>query len=366
MVNSYDFSSEDILDFSQDKFERKVNKFREKPIYITWEITNACNLHCKHCLLPDIGHPLDDELNTKEAFDVVDKIVDAGARNVLFSGGEPLLRSDILEIANYASQNITLSLQTNGYFLEESALELRNIGFKHIQVSIDGSSAKSHDFLRGKGSFEKAMNGIERCKELGFPLITIAAVVYKGNFNEIDEMINFGINQDIDFFELRAFAPLGNNELRSQLALSMEQRKELYKFIAAKQQKIKNVGSEDPYIYMLNKRILDTCLDISNQMTCIGCAAGIIGCTIKPNGKVFPCSSIPIEIGDLKNEKLSTIWKDSPILQQLRDRSGLKGKCGICEYKFICGGCRGSAVIHSDGDIMAEDPLCWYKPNLSN
>ena len=104
MVISNDFSAQDIYDFSQYKFETKMRSFTERPRYITWEITNACNLRCKHCILPNVGKPLKDELNTKDAFEVVSNIADSGAKTILFSGGEPLVREDILEVASYASR----------------------------------------------------------------------------------------------------------------------------------------------------------------------------------------------------------------------------------------------------------------------
>ena len=359
-----DFCAEDILDFSEDKFERQLLKFRKKPTYMTWEITNACNLRCKHCGLPDVGEPLKDELNTSEACEVVDNIVDSGARGALLSGGEPLARKDILDIASYASRSLSVSIQTNGYLLERYASALKDIGIEHVQVSLDGARAETHDQLRGEGSFRRTVRGIEACRDLGFLQLSVAAVIHQQNFHELPELMSFVLDLGADFFGARAFTPWGKGKQFSELALSMEQRRELYKYLAEKQQELKVVGSEDPYMLIVNRAALDTCLDPYNPIVGIGCAAGIFGCVIKPNGKVLPCSGVAAEVGDLRNESLKDLWKDSPVLQLLRDRRSLKGKCGACEYKYICGGCRGSAAMHSKGDVMAEDPLCWHQPIL--
>ena len=366
MVDSNGFSAEDILEFSQDKFERKRRKFNHKPTYITWEITNDCNLRCKHCALAEAGKPLKDELNTKEAFEVIENIADSGAKEILISGGEPLVRGDILEITNHASRFLSVSLQTNGYLLEEYAHELKGIGLEQIQISLDGLNARSHDFLRGKGSFEKAIRGIKKCQELDFKLVSVAAVIHQSNLKELPDMIDMMLEMKVDFFEVRALAPFGKAQNLAKLALTIEQRKKLYEYVAKKQQELRIIGSEDPYIYMLNREMLDECLDISNQTACLGCAAGIVGCTIKPNGKIVPCSGVKVEVGDIRTEKLIDIWKNSHIFQLLRDRNNLKGKCGICEYKYICGGCRGAATELSGGDVMAEDPMCWFEPTLES
>ena len=361
-----DFCSQDILDFSEDKFLRKLRGLKEKPTYITWEITNACNLRCKHCGLPDVGEPLEDELNTSEVHGVVDNIVASGAKGLLFSGGEPLIRKDVLEIIQYASRFLSVSIQTNGYLLELFAPALMDIGVEHVQVSLDGARAETHDYLRGNGSFDRAVRGIEKCRELGFPIISVAAVIHRENLKELDEMMEFALGLGVSFYGVRAFAPWGSGQQISDLALSSEQREKLYEYLARKQKELKIVGSEDPYMLIVNKAALETCLDPYNPVAGIGCAAGIVGCAVRPNGKVVPCSGVGVEVGDLRKESLRDIWKNSPVFQLLRDRSSLKGKCGACENKYICGGGRGSAAAHSQNDVMAEDPLCWYQPTLES
>jgi len=354
-------AAEDILYFSQHKFESRIGRFEGRPLHVTWEITNACNLHCSHCFVPDVGRPLPDELDTQQAYHIVDNIAESGAESLLFSGGEPLLREDLLEIARHASSSLSLSLQTNGYFLEERAEQLKDVGFSQIQVSLDGASAETHDYLRGKGSYQRALKGISKCIDLRFPSMGIAATIHVRNYDELPQMVELALDLGSDVFEARAFGAAGKGRQMAHLSLSQEQRRRMYEYLAQKQSELARIWSEDPYIILVSAAAKEACVDPHNPAVGLGCAAGILGCAITASGKVIPCVGLRVEIGDLRRERLGDIWKHSPLLKAMRNRRKLTGKCGRCEYRYLCGGCR-AAAYYAYGDVMAEDPLCWHQP----
>ena len=361
-----DVVPEDILEVTQTKFERNIERFARGPVDVTWEVTNQCNLRCKQCFLPDVSRPLPDELSTQEAYELVDNLVEAGVKSILFSGGEPLSRPDLPEIARYARKWLAIWLQTNGWFLEEKAEELKTLGFQQVQVSLDGALAETHDYFRGKGSFGRAIRGIKKCVELRFTSVCMGAVVSRKNIDEIPQMIDLALELGIRAFETLTFMPMGRGEHLSHLVISPEQRMNLYRYLVERQQELQHrmvVSSEEPYMYIENKALLSACADPSTRAVGIGCGAGLVGCGIKPNGRVFPCVGMPLEIGDLRRERLKDIWHTSGVLEALRYRRDVKGKCGRCEYKFVCSGCRGMAYAMT-GDPLGEDPTCYYEPQL--
>jgi radical SAM protein with 4Fe4S-binding SPASM domain len=311
-----------------------------------------------------VGKPLPDELATAEALELIDNMADSGARSLLFSGGEPLERGDFLELARYASQFFSLSLNTNGYYLEERAESLKEIGFTQIQVSLDGASRETHDWLRGRGSFDKAVQALKRCVELDFPHVGIAAMVCQLSFSEVPRMIDLALELGLDFIEFRAFLPIGRGQQISHLALAGEQRKQLYQYLAERQRQLPLiVASEEPHVVVSDQALRSACIDPRSTVVGLGCGAGLTGCAIQSNGMVLPCTGARVELGDLRRERLKDIWRNSPLLEELRDRRRLQGKCGRCEYKFICGGCKGAAY-HTYGEVTAEDPSCWYEPQF--
>ncbi|MDO8473123.1 MAG: radical SAM protein [Dehalococcoidia bacterium] len=361
-----EFDPEDIHDFTQAKFERNIPRFARGPVDVTWEVTNACNLRCRQCFLPDAGRPMPDELTLEEGYRLLDNLAEAGVKSLLFSGGEPLSRPDLEELATYASGRMKVWLQTNGWLLEEKAESLKKLGFEQVQVSLDGAVAETHDWFRGKGSFDRAVRGIRRCVELGFPSVGIAATISRRNIDEVPRMVDQALDMGVRAFETLSFMPSGRGATMSDMVLSTEQRSGLYRFLAEKQQQLESrmvVGSEEPFMYIKSKKLLDACAHPTSKAVGIGCGAGLLGCAVKPNGKVFPCVGVPVEIGDLRIERLKDVWRDSAVLKKLRNRREVKGKCGRCEYKFVCSGCRGAAYV-ATGDIMGGDPTCWHEPRL--
>jgi radical SAM protein with 4Fe4S-binding SPASM domain len=179
-------------------------------------------------------------------------------------------------------------------------------------------------------------------------------------------MINLALDLGVTIFSVTEFLPCGRGKNIAHLALSKDQRREMYQYL------IERRRQPAPCIYILNDPYYFLSLEKEFQQRCfnplapemvIGDLAGILYCGVKPNGKVMPHPGVRITIGDLREQELKQIWEDSEILKQLRDRKNLRGKCGRCEYKFVCGGSR-AAAYQASKDMMAEDPRCWYEPLL--
>ncbi|MBI2859522.1 MAG: radical SAM protein [Chloroflexi bacterium] len=358
---------QDIHDFTQAKFERNIPTFAKGPVDVTWEVTNRCNLHCRHCFLPDAGPAWTDELGTEEGLDLIANFAEAGVKSILFSGGEPLCRPDLDELAACArGRGMDVWLQTNGWHLDARAQRLKELGFQQIQVSLDGASPSSHDWFRGKGSFERAVSGIKKCVSLGFDSVGIGATISQQNLAEVPRLIDLALELGVRAFETLSFMPAGRGKDMSGLALTMGQRQELYHDLAERQGDLESklvVGSEEPFMYIESAKLLDACASPSTRAVGIGCGAGLLGCAVKPNGTVYPCVGVALEIGDLRRERLKDIWRNSDVLKRMRNRREVKGKCGRCEYKFVCSGCRGMAYALT-GDPMGQDPTCWHEPRL--
>ena len=368
-----------VSGFAEFGFNRPIQV--HAPFLVVWNFTYKCNLRCKHCY-SESGNVSKLELSTEEAMKVVDQIADFGVTSLAFSGGEPLMRKDFFEVARHAvDAGLYVSLATNGTLLnDDNVRKLKEVGLHYVEVSLDGANAKTHDFFRGKtGAFYQTLQGLKNC--LSADICTcIAVTATKNNLTEIPAMLEMAENMGIDRFTLFNFIPTGRGKEIVAADPSPQEREELLKFLNKKL-------SEDYKIAILSTtpqlaRVALQChspteediimplahmeaTKISNRARALadfigGCGAGRLYCAISPEGNVQPCVFMPLVVGNLKTEKLEDIWANSPVLGELRDREKLKGRCGKCDYKFVCGGCRARAFAYHD-DYLLSDPGCIRK-----
>jgi radical SAM protein with 4Fe4S-binding SPASM domain len=329
---------------------------------INWNVTKECNLRCKHCYY-DAGAQLDDELSTEQAYALIDDIADTFGDNVrvTLGGGEPLMRKDLFELIKYGKEcGLSLVLASNGIMLTEGvAARLKNAGIEEVIIAIDGTQ-KTHDSIRGNGVFEKTVRGARACKAAGLDLV-IDPCIMKQNERETAQILD--IAEDLGARQCRIFhyiamgrgeAEIPDAELDSvQYAQNVMQ---LY------EEQSRRSGIEIcttqacQYWVVLNRKEAEG-LPVPeffyNEVP--GCRAGIGMLSIKPNGDVVPCPLLEVKAGNVTEMSLREIL-NSEVFVTLRSRE-VKGKCGICKFKDICGGCRVRAYLHT-GDYMAEDPLC--------
>jgi radical SAM protein with 4Fe4S-binding SPASM domain len=350
------------------------------PFLIVWDFTHNCNLSCKHCYSSS-GTIQEDELTTKQALEVVDQLADAGLTAIAFSGGEPLSRKDFFEVANHAvTRGLYVSVATNGTLLtNENVKRLKQTGIHYVEISIDGANAKTHDAFRGvPGAFDKAIKGLQNCVREDL-CACIATTVTKNNLEEMPAIVSLAEEIGAERFTYFNFIPTGRGKAHFDQDLSAEEREKLMLYLLNRM----SIGCKTTILttapqlarvalqcqgqngtnevtmsmaHMQTARVSKKAVVLADFIG--GCGAGRLYCSLSPKGDVHPCVFLPLNVGNLKTEKFSDIWLNSLLFNRLRDRSNLKGACGKCDYKFICGGCRARSAAYHKGDVLSSDPGC--------
>ncbi len=338
------------------------------PFLVVWNITKTCNLRCRHCY-EVADKPAPDELTTEEALDAVDKMADAGIAYIAISGGEPLMRHDIFRIAERIKQRgMGFSVATNGTLLTpEKVKKLKELDCLFIQISLDGATPESHNWFRGRDSFERTIEGIRNAVNNGM-ITGVSTTVTQHNYKEIPEIIYLAENLGVDIF-----VPTGRGKDIVNLDLSPEQREDLLRMMATqnKHLKIKLLSTAPQYgrvcaeteaatLAMTHFDYFSSESDGSLRFLADfigGCGAARLYCGMEPNGDIKPCVFIPIKLGNIKKDDFLHIWHNSLPLIKMRERDQFKGNCGMCEHRNICGGCRARAYGYFN-DVQAPDPGC--------
>ena len=320
---------------------------RIKPSCAVWEITLKCNSNCIHCG-SKAGKTRLDELDTEESLKLVREIHDCGYKGVALMGGEPLIREDWYEIAKEIKKNkLELSIVTNGLTLVDNIQKLKSLKVDCVSLSLDGGSAKVHDYLRGiPGAFEKTLNAINRLKEEKLPVSVITAVS-KTNLNELDKIKNILLDRNIAW-QIQIAIPIGR--FPRELTISREEFYTVALFIAinVKKYSYKRLPVIGAHCFGHFSRFLPN-LGLSPW---VGCQAGISVLGIQSNGNIKGCLTLPdgfIE-GNIRTQSFKTI------LEKLRlKQKQLKGYCVDCDLAKICrGGCLGTAYALKE----FEEPYC--------
>lgn len=324
---------------------------------VSWNSTNACNMFCDHCYR-ESGTAAQGELNTAEAKAMIDEIVRAGFKIMIFSGGEPLLRPDILDLVAHANAGgLRAVFGTNGTLITpELAVQLKAAGARGMGISLDSLDAKKHDSLRKyTGAWEGAVRGMENCRNAGLPF-QIHTTVFDWNKDELTAITDFAIEKGAAAHHFFFLVPTGRGSNIRDQSLDAQEYEETITRIMEKQ---KTVSIElkptcAPQFTRIAREIgLDT------RFT-RGCLAGTTYCIVSPKGIVQPCAYLNIEAGNVRQTPFSEIWQNSPVLKELRTMK-YKGGCGTCRYIKVCGGCRARAAVYHDGDYMHEEPWCLYR-----
>ena len=335
-----------------------------------------------------------DELSLAEGLNLIDAIAEVGRPILVLTGGEPLLRSDLFILARHARlRGLNIALATNGTLVtREVARQIVDAGFKRVSISLDGPDAELHDrFRRVLGSFDDAVDGFIHLKELGMSM-QVNTTVTVHNQVRLDEMCELVRTLGADAWHLFLLVPVGcgldiapkaqltprdyeevlywiddlaqssGMEIRATCA-PHAQRVRLQRQAMAEGQNVRSSTFEVAGAPDLEPRTSN--LQPQTSQTRRGCLAGSGICFISHRGEVFPCGYLPISAGDVRQERFATIWETAPIFADLREPDRLMGKCGSCEYRVVCGGCRARAFGQS-GHYLDEEPFCNYLPASAN
>jgi radical SAM protein with 4Fe4S-binding SPASM domain len=341
------------------------------PGHPVWEVTAACNLRCIHCHAVS-GLPDPDELTTDEGKKLIDEIASVSDfRTLIYTGGEPLVRPDIFELLKHSQKaGLANIIATNGTLIdEEMAFKLRDHGVVCNAISLDAADAALHDKIRNKpGSFDLTLRAIEATKKAGI-LLQINTTAMEYNLSRLPELIDFADRQGAGIMLMYQLVAVGRGEKIEKATLKKSANKSLSKLIAAKQKNAKTiiepVAGPQYWAHLLEKNnIRDGWKLKTAEKVFYGCAAGRGFVYVKANGDVWPCPFVEVKGGNVRDHRFDDIYKNAPVFNQLRRREELlKGLCGECHYKSVCGGCRGRAHAYS-GDYLAEDPRCFLHEKI--
>lgn len=395
---------------------------QSKARLIFWEVTKGCNLRCVHCRASatELSSPKD--LATKTALGIIDQIAEAVNPILVLSGGEPLFRSDIFQLARYATdKGLRVALATNGTLVtKEVARMIVDAGVKRVSISLDGADAVTHDTFRGiPGAFEAATQGLRNLKSLGMS-VQINMTIARHNAHQLPLVLNLAKSLGADALHTFLLVPVGcgvdiaedqmvppdeyermlnwfyDESLKGEIELKatcaphyfrvVRQRRaaerrsaEAAARVATIPQDASNIGPTDMLMPggtgislrpqghghpMGNHTGYPSGHPSDMNAMTKGCLAGTGVCFISHEGEVFPCGYLPVIAGDLRKQKFIDIWNDAEVFNALRDTGNLKGKCGCCEFRNVCMGCRARAFA-ATGDYLDEEPFCIYQPKMT-
>ncbi len=344
-----------------------------EPRWIAWEITGVCNLNCIHCRSASSVSSDPGRFGLKESFALIDEISSYAKPTVVLTGGEPLLRDDWHIIAEYGSKKgLRMCMATNGTLVnDEVCLKIKDSGIQIVSLSVDGSTSEIHNnFRRQPGAFEATMKAVELFKKHGIPFL-INSSFTKRNQHDIENVYRFVKKLKPVAWYMFMIVPVGRGEEIMEELISKEDYEKIleWHFFMELEEKDMLVRPTCAPMYYRICHQLAKKHGINYQRRSLkfstggakGCVAAQHIAFIDCHGNVKPCSYFPLSGGNVFEQGFVKIWEESELFNRIRDFKSYKGKCGVCEYLSICGGCRARAYAVY-GDYLAEEPYCSYIP----
>jgi len=347
----------------------------KRPI-VVWNMTRRCNLRCRHCYLEAGEGDYGDELTTLQARQLIEELAEMKVPVLLFSGGEPLLRKDIWELAGYASsKGVRPGLSTNGTLITpEVATRIKQSGFAYVGISIDGRPETHDNFRDVPNSFSRALDGIRNVQDAGLNA-GVRFTVNRDNYQDLPFLLDFVEKEGIRRFCLYHLVYAGRGKELAEKDLTLEQKRELVNFLIEQTNLLRQKGvdveilttdhhADGVYLYRWAFEHLPERAEEVKKLLEFhgGCSAGVKMVNVDPEGYVYPCQFWRSGyLGKFPEKKFQEIWSDenNTLIQALRNKTDyLKGKCGRCKHNAICGGCRIRAEALT-GDVWEEDPACY-------
>lgn len=353
--------------------------YDQNPFIVIWEVTKACALQCIHCRAEAQYHPDSNQLTLAEGKQLIDQIADMNQPLFVFTGGDPLMRPDLYELATYAIEEKQLSVSmtpsATPKVTRHAVAQAKEVGLSRWAFSLDGSNAQIHDHFRGtRGSYDRTMKGIQYLQQYHIP-IQINTTVSRYNLNDLSHIAEQVKQMKAVLWSLFFLIPTGRGMQKDMI--TPDEHEEVMQWLYQMQQQMPYgiKATEAPHYrrVMLQQHQLAQAKAISSQQPLPLKKSDALGRApkgvndgdgfvfISHTGEVYPSGFLPISCGNIKEQSLADIYRLSPIMQNLRDKSLLKGKCGSCEYKNICGGSRARAFAVT-GDYLESDPYCAYIP----
>ena len=361
----------------------------QPPRLLFWETTKRCNLRCVHCRAEASEERLPGELTTEQALGVLDSIAEYAKPLMIFSGGEPLYRKDLFDLLAHSKKlGFRMALASNGTLIDASnARRIRESGVARVAVSLDGPNAQVHDgFRQVPGSFDKTLRALECLRAEGVST-QINTTVTRHNLDLLPEILELAKGLGVDAFHIFLLVPVGCGltiEEEKQITPADYERVLKWFYRAMEFTELELKATCAPHFFRVAAQEQKRNPESGKRMTQLlhkhqaksggghpsgaalhamtkGCLAGSGVGFISHDGRMFPCGYLPLEAGDLKKNGFRQIWEQSMVFRSLRDPDLLGGKCGLCDHKTTCGGCRARA-FGVTGDYLGEEPFCAYVP----
>ena len=336
------------------------------PHLIAWEVTRTCHLKCQHCRAGAENKSYHNELDTASCLKVLENIASFSKPIIILTGGEPMLREDIYDLASYGNKlGLTMVMAPCGTLVDENSIgKIKNSGIKCISLSLDGSNKESHDSFRNiPGSFDSVIKAAKLAKKSSLEF-QINTTIHKDNIDQIPSIIDLAISLGAKAFHPFLLVPTGRAQDLIEKQISGEDYEKVLNWLNDFSNKTSLVikptcAPHYKRIHIQNKKTTTPTALHSAR----GCMGGISFAFISHTGSVYICGFLDVEAGDLrKNDyNFNHIWKNSPLFLKLRNNTLYEGKCSYCEFLNICGGCRARAYALS-GNYLAEEPFCAYQP----
>ncbi len=350
------------------------------PRIIAWELTRACNLKCVHCRATAVDQRDPSEYSTTDALALIQEIADYCQDKpykpmIILTGGEPLVREDIFDIAEAC---VTAGFRTvmapNGTLLtEEIARRLKELGVAGLSISVDAADAEVHDVFRGvDGAFIGALQGMASARSAGLPF-QINSTITRRNRQHLPDLLDLAVEQGARLLDVFMLVPTGRGEGIRPEELTPEEYEDVIEWVYEKS-RTAPIGVKTtcaPHytrVFRQKGGLKDAAAGGKGGHGSgggSGCMAGTSFMFISHVGEVYPCGYFPVPAGSLREDSFEEVWENSPLFNRLRDRQQLQGKCGDCEFRTVCGGCRARA-LSAYGDYMHAEPLCTYVPKGHN
>jgi len=364
--------------------------YDETPFLAIWEVTQSCDLTCKHCraAAQPIAHP--DELSTAEGKKLIDQIASMGVPIFVFTGGDPMKRQDVFELIRYAAEKnvrVAVTPSATPLLTREAIFKMKEAGVVRLGISLDGSTPEIHDHFRGfSGAWQRTMQAIEWANEAGIP-IQVHTTLNRHNVKDLDNLCALFEKLAIVMWNVFFLIPVGRGQLDD--LLSGEEFEEAFGKIYELSQRvnfqIKTTEAMHYRRYLLQHNLEEKKFGHTGghpgghpaayepgtptadaKTRTMGWATRRVNdgkgfLFVSHVGNVYPSGFLPIHAGNIRETPLQEIYQNAPIFKALRDTAKLEGKCGACEFKEICGGSRARAYALT-GDPLAPEPCCIYQP----
>jgi AdoMet-dependent heme synthase len=358
--------------------------FAKSPFVVIWETTRACDLACKHCRAEAVPYRRPDELSTAEAKKMIDRVADEFGRVVfVLSGGDCLKRPDSYELIEYGFKRglrMGVTPATTPLATRENIQRLRDAGISRLAVSLDGSCPEIHDeFRRVDGSFEWGMRILETCRELGIST-QVNTVIGRHNLHDFDNLAVLMARLGIVFWEVFFLVPTGRakpgdvasaeefetifNKMydlskTAPFDIKATAAPQYSRVIMQRQVAERREGARGEAPDVLTGGVMFSLSDGIGRARSVNDGDGFM--FISHTGEIFPSGFLPVYAGNVRTDDVAEVYRHSPVFLQLRDRTQLKGKCGVCEYAKVCGGSRARA-FGMTGDYLESEPFCAHVP----